>query len=62
MKRTITVKIDSDNQAVVDDPDHATRDAMRRAARGVQHGATRGTLRDVNGNPIGEWELQDGES
>ena len=52
-----SLDIDSGNQAVVDDPAEAIANALEIQALRLRNGWTEGTVRDTNGNRIGEWHL-----
>ena len=52
-----TLKIDSNNEAMVDLPDLAVADMLVDVARKLRAGSDVGVLRDVNGQPVGNWKL-----
>ena len=53
---TLSLHIDLDNDALVDNP-HAVADLVETVARQVRNGYTSGYPRDANGNGVGYWSL-----
>lgn len=51
------LKIESDNEAMVDHAESATADMLREVASKLEDGYDGGKLRDVNGNSVGSWKL-----
>lgn len=49
--------IDSDNDAMVDMPAYAVAALLRETAGRLDDGYANGVLRDVNGQPVGNWKL-----
>ena len=50
-----TLRIEPDNDAFSDDPSLELARILQDVARKVADGQTTGTIRDSNGNRVGEW-------
>ena len=56
----LTVTVETDNAAFGDTPEEALAESariLRVVAGGMESGSLSGTVRDVNGNRVGTWEL-----
>lgn len=57
------MKISTDNAAFVDAPEGAElARLLRETAERLEQGVPYGSLRDVNGNMVGRWGHQEGDS
>lgn len=54
-----TMSIESYGQQAEDEPHGLTYDLLHEVAELVDAGHISGTLKDVNGNTVGSWKLED---
>jgi hypothetical protein len=51
------LEIDTANDAFLEDSSEGVAEIIEDIAVGLRHGQTKGSVRDGNGNTVGNWEL-----